>query len=42
MSAEVVKKALDNGSLSERSLNDKVRRLLAVIEKAGLFEDWID
>ena len=39
MSAEVVKKALDNGSLSEQSLNDKVRRLLEVIEKAGLFEN---
>lgn len=39
MSAEVVKKALDNGSLSEQGLNDKVRRLLQVIEKAGLFEN---
>jgi beta-glucosidase len=39
MSAEMVKKALDNGSLSEQSLNDKVRRLLLVIEKAGLFDN---
>lgn len=39
MSAEAVKKALDNGSLSGQSLNDKVRRLLRVIEKAGLFEN---
>jgi beta-glucosidase len=38
MSAEAVKKALDNGSLTEDSLNDKVRRLLEVIEKAGLFD----
>ncbi|HEY5731995.1 MAG TPA: glycoside hydrolase family 3 C-terminal domain-containing protein [Anaerolineales bacterium] len=37
MSAEVVQKALDNGSLSMDSLNDKVRRLLLVMEKAGLF-----
>lgn len=39
MSNEVVKKALNNGSLTEASLNDKVRRLLNVLEKAGLFEN---
>lgn len=39
MSNKKVKKALENGSLSEQSLNDKVRRLLGVIEKAGLFEN---
>ena len=38
MSSEVVKKALDNGTLSEWSLNDKVRRLLLVSEKAGLLD----
>ncbi len=39
MSAEVVKKALESGSLTEDKLNDKVRRLLGVLEKAGLFEN---
>ena len=39
MANEVVKKALDNGTLTEDLLNDKVRRLLGVIEKAGLFEN---
>jgi beta-glucosidase len=39
MAAEVVKKALNNGSLTEASLNDKVHRLLNVLEKAGLFEN---
>jgi len=39
MSAEVVKMALDNGNLSERDLNDKVRRLLIVTEKTGRFEN---
>lgn len=39
MAAEVVKKALASGALTEEKLNDKVRRLLTVIEKAGLFED---
>ena len=38
MSPELVQKALDNGSLSMDSLNDKVRRLLLVTEKAGLFD----
>jgi len=41
MSAEVVKKALESGSLTEDKLNDKVRRLLGVLEKAGLFENPI-
>ena len=39
MANEVVKKALDNGTLTEDLLNDKVRRLLGVLEKAGLFEN---
>lgn len=39
MAAEVVKKALDSGALTEEKLNDKVRRLLTVLEKAGLFEN---
>ncbi len=39
MAAEVVKKALDNDTLTEDLLNDKVRRLLGVLEKAGLFEN---
>ena len=41
MSNEIVKKALANGSFTEASLNDKVRRLLCVLEKAGLFENPI-
>jgi beta-glucosidase len=39
MSNEVVMKALSKGTLSEAWLNDKVRRLLNVLEKAGLFEN---
>ncbi|MBK8617584.1 MAG: glycoside hydrolase family 3 C-terminal domain-containing protein [Anaerolineales bacterium] len=39
MAAEVVKKALESGTLTEERLNDKVRRLLGVLEKAGLFEN---
>ncbi|MBK9603518.1 MAG: glycoside hydrolase family 3 C-terminal domain-containing protein [Anaerolineales bacterium] len=39
MSAEVVKKSLESGTLTEERLNDKVRRLLGVLEKAGLFEN---
>jgi beta-glucosidase len=39
MAAEVVKKALENGSLTESALDDKVRRLLGVLEKAGAFEN---
>lgn len=38
MAEDIVKKALKNGGLTEDSLNDKVRRLLRVIEKAGLFD----
>ena len=41
MAAEVVKKALESGTLTEERLNDKVRRLLGVLEKAGLFENPI-
>lgn len=39
MATEVVKKALENGSLTESGLDDKVRRLLRVLEKAGAFEN---
>lgn len=39
MSADNVKQALSSGKLSEDGLNDKIRRLLLVIEKAGLFEN---
>src|SRR6266540_3899883 len=39
MSEELVKRALDNGTLTMEALDDKVRRLLGVIEKAGLFEN---
>jgi beta-glucosidase len=37
MSEEHVKRALDDGPLTEEMLNDKARRLLCVLEKAGLF-----
>ena len=37
MSEEHVKRALDDGPLTEDMLNDKARRLLSVLEKAGLF-----
>ncbi|MEP7133767.1 MAG: glycoside hydrolase family 3 C-terminal domain-containing protein [Chloroflexota bacterium] len=37
MSEEIVKRALDDGPLTEAALDDKVRRLLNVSEKAGLF-----
>jgi len=37
MSEEHVKHALDDGPLTEEALDGKVRRLLGVIEKAGLF-----
>jgi len=39
MASELVKKALDNGSLTQSGLDDKVRRLLGVLEKAGMFEN---
>ena len=39
MANMLVKKALANGKLTEEALNDKVRRLLGVLEKAGLFEN---
>ena len=38
MSEEMVKRALDKGSLTEEMLDDKVRRLLGVLDKAGLFD----
>ncbi|HSK67491.1 MAG TPA: glycoside hydrolase family 3 protein, partial [Anaerolineales bacterium] len=37
MSEEHVLRALDDGPLTEEQLNGKVRRLLGVLEKAGLF-----
>lgn len=39
MSEEHVKNTLANGTLTEAALDDKIRRLLCVLEKAGLFED---
>jgi beta-glucosidase len=39
MSEEHVRDALANGTLTEAALDDKVRRLLCVLEKAGLFEN---
>jgi len=39
MSNTVVKKALENGTTTETAINDKVRRLLNLMEKAGLFEN---
>ena len=39
MSKEVVKKTLENGATTETAINDKVRRLLNLLEKAGLFEN---
>jgi len=38
MSNEFVKQALAAGTLTEERLNDKVRRLLGVVEKTGLFD----
>ena len=38
MSEEMVKRALDDGPLTEEMLDDKVRRLLGVLEKAGMFD----
>jgi beta-glucosidase len=38
MSEELVKRALDDGPLTEEMLDDKLRRLLGVLEKAGLFD----
>lgn len=39
MSEEHVKNTLANGTLTEAALDDKIRRLLCVLEKAGLFEN---
>ena len=39
MAKELVQKVLDNGTLTVEALDDKVRRLLGVLEKAGLFEN---
>lgn len=39
MSEEHVRNALANGTLTEAALDDKVRRLLCVLEKAGLFDN---
>src|SRR5512147_44590 len=38
MSEEMVKRALDDGPLTEQALDGKVRRLLGVLEKAALFD----
>ena len=38
MSEEYVKRAMDDGPLTEERLGNKVRRLLGVLEKAGLFD----
>ena len=37
MSEEHVKRALDDGPLTEEMLDNKVKRLLGILEKAGLF-----
>ncbi len=39
MAKEIVQNALDKGTLTLEALDDKVRRLLGVLEKAGLFEN---
>jgi beta-glucosidase len=39
MSEEHVRNALANGTLSEAALDDKVRRLLCILQKAGLSHD---
>src|SRR4026208_74059 len=39
MAKEIVQKALDAGTLTMEGLDDKVRRLLGVLEKAGVFEN---
>ncbi|MBL8063704.1 MAG: glycoside hydrolase family 3 C-terminal domain-containing protein [Anaerolineales bacterium] len=39
MENTIVKKALANGTLSEERLNDKVRRLLCLLERLGVFEN---
>jgi beta-glucosidase len=36
--SDKVKKAIQSGTLTEKDLNDKVLRLLRVLEKAGLFD----
>lgn len=38
MSEEIVKRAMDDGPLTEKILDDKVRRLLTVLDKAGMFD----
>ncbi len=40
MSEDNVKHALDDGPLTEEALDGKVRRLLGVLEKAGLFDKF--
>jgi beta-glucosidase len=39
MSDEMVRKALSSGDLTEHALDDKVRRLLLTIQRAGAFEN---
>jgi len=38
MSEELVKRALDDGPLTEQAIDNKVRRLLNLLDAAGLFE----
>src|SRR5215212_5068317 len=38
MSEEMVKRALEDGELKEEALDGKVRRLLGMLDKAGLFD----
>ncbi|HEU0291490.1 MAG TPA: glycoside hydrolase family 3 C-terminal domain-containing protein [Anaerolineales bacterium] len=39
MANDIAKKALGNGTVTEQRIDEKVRRLLNVLEKAGLFEN---
>jgi beta-glucosidase len=39
MANDIVQRALANGRLTEERINDKVKRLLCILEKAGLFEN---
>jgi beta-glucosidase len=39
MAEEHVRNALEKGTFTEEALDDKIRRLLGVLEKAGLFEN---
>ena len=41
MGAEIVKQAISDGKLTIEELNDKVRRILRIIERAGAFDNPI-